>query len=320
MKLMINIDIVLGVALLLLYVVLFYEHSRRGERPLLYYALAFLTLSIGALINSVTYLASISAFVSFFWIGTIEMTLPEFFNKYGNEIRYLTVVPVVAYLYFVQYSPFLVIFINMIVLMIAGVVTYFSNERELKTVSFLVFLLAFLTIGLYKYPSVIYKVQAIVALVLGYLIATSSLKIEIPVPLEKTESVNLKPGVMFMEKVPSNILEMALVFSRNPPREENKERWFWVTKVQRSEQTVEPTNLVKMLTLATRYMEKGGIVVLDCLEYLILENGFDSVLKFLAHLRDYAILYNSTVIIVGSMDSFSEREKTLILRVIGEEK
>ncbi|HIP88806.1 MAG TPA: DUF835 domain-containing protein [Thermococcus paralvinellae] len=60
---------------------------------------------------------------------------------------------------------------------------------------------------------------------------------------------------------------------------------------------------------------KKSLIVIDGLEYLILENGFTPVMKFLSTLRDYALLYGATVILVGD-DSFLDEKERHFLRIL----
>ncbi len=59
-------------------------------------------------------------------------------------------------------------------------------------------------------------------------------------------------------------------------------------------------------------------ILLDGLEYLILENGFNAVFKFLTSLKDYAKLYN-TMILVPIKKNALDKKQYHILRVEFEE-
>jgi len=117
--------------------------------------------------------------------------------------------------------------------------------------------------------------------------------------------------------VPDNILEGALVFSR---MKRDLPNWFWITKLS-GERTISPTNLARMMDTAVKFMKssseigKKSLIVIDGLEYLILENGFTPVMKFLSTLRDYALLYGATVILVGD-DSFLDEKERHFLRIL----
>ncbi|MGC9060990.1 MAG: DUF835 domain-containing protein, partial [Thermoplasmata archaeon] len=57
---------------------------------------------------------------------------------------------------------------------------------------------------------------------------------------------------------------------------------------------------------------KGGVLVLDCIETLILENGFDKVVKFLKKIGDMAAVNGNTVLAVIN-DQSMEKEKLYVL-------
>lgn len=77
---------------------------------------------------------------------------------------------------------------------------------------------------------------------------------------------------------------------------------------------VPPTELHRLLHEAVQYLRERfeGTVVLDCLEYLVLYNGFESVVRFLHDLRDYVILYGGRLYIVTSLGVWNRREYALL--------
>ncbi|WP_052696180.1 DUF835 domain-containing protein [Palaeococcus ferrophilus] len=77
---------------------------------------------------------------------------------------------------------------------------------------------------------------------------------------------------------------------------------------------IPPTELHKLLHEAVQYLRERfeGTVVLDCLEYLVLYNGFESVVRFLHDLKDYVILYGGRLYIVTSPGVWSRREYALL--------
>ena len=87
------------------------------------------------------------------------------------------------------------------------------------------------------------------------------------------------------------------------------------------ENAIFPTNLALINELCVRYMrearEKGssGVIYINCLEYLKLYNNFTSILKFLHALRDYAILYDGSIIIEIDNAAWEERELTLLRQI-----
>jgi archaellum biogenesis ATPase FlaH len=64
------------------------------------------------------------------------------------------------------------------------------------------------------------------------------------------------------------------------------------------------------MNLITDFINKGkdSIVILEGLEYLIAQNNFDIVLKFIQTLRDLVLLENSRLIIPLNKDAFNQKE------------
>lgn len=157
---------------------------------------------------------------------------------------------------------------------------------------------------------------ALFALFLAYVSIKAFLDSSFIGEFEPSEvKLELNGGLTRMPSVPDDVLDGALVFSRT---REERPNWFWITKLS-GERTISPTNLAKMLDTAVKFMKraadagKNAVVVIDGLEYLILENGFTPVMKFLSTLRDYALLNGATVIVTGD-DSFLDERGRKILR------
>ncbi|NJE05842.1 DUF835 domain-containing protein [Thermococcus sp. M36] len=98
-------------------------------------------------------------------------------------------------------------------------------------------------------------------------------------------------------------------------------KWYLLTNIE-GENTISPTNLPKILSLSQRYLLESetlgitGVVVLDCVEYLIVHNGMTSVLKFMATLRDLVVLKGGTFIVVLDEGTLNRREYITIRRVL----
>ncbi|ASJ02597.1 hypothetical protein A3L09_04645 [Thermococcus profundus] len=95
---------------------------------------------------------------------------------------------------------------------------------------------------------------------------------------------------------------------------------FWVSKVSEGEMaegimTISPTDMGILIDLIRKYLEKGhSLVVIDCFEYLMMENGFESALKFLLSLKDYASKYGGTLVLVTDPSAYPEKEWRIITR------
>lgn len=146
-------------------------------------------------------------------------------------------------------------------------------------------------------------------------------KIEIIIP-EKTPSVvgMKKVTVADREKAKELLLKFesfpVLAFVREPVYPEP-----WKVHIITNatmENAIFPTDLALINELCVRYMreirEKGGsgVIYINCVEYLKVYNPFNSILKLLNSVRDYAILYNGTVIIEIDERAWEERELALL--------
>jgi hypothetical protein len=85
----------------------------------------------------------------------------------------------------------------------------------------------------------------------------------------------------------------------------------WVSKVP-SEDAVEPTRLPYLLEKLKAFLQSADIdkvILMDCVEYLMIENGDQAVFKFLTNLKDLALL-NRGILLVP-VDKNALDEKTL---------
>ncbi len=111
-----------------------------------------------------------------------------------------------------------------------------------------------------------------------------------------------------------------LIVSRHPP-EAIRERLnikrtpvLWLTTV-RDRNAVSPTRLEFLLQTMVNFMRKTKdpkVIFLDGVEYLILENGFVPVFKFLTTLKDHTTFYNTIVIVPLDVESLDEKSRHLL--------
>lgn len=99
-------------------------------------------------------------------------------------------------------------------------------------------------------------------------------------------------------------------------------RYYFVTTAgDEQENAISPTDLGKISELSYRYLkateEKGrGIILIDCVEYLLMYNELNSILKFLTKLRDFVKLYRGTLVLVIEKEALGERDYSLIERLL----
>lgn len=113
-----------------------------------------------------------------------------------------------------------------------------------------------------------------------------------------------------------------LIVSRNPPdvvRERlgiEKTPILWLTTIE-DKNAVSPTRLEFLLQTLVNFMRKTEdpkVIFLDGVEYLMLENGFASVFKFLTTLKDYASLHNTVIVVPLTEEGMDERNLKLLQR------
>jgi len=156
-----------------------------------------------------------------------------------------------------------------------------------------------------------------------------------PVPIVKEEiktktEVILDPGVYLCpnkdtccEYFTSLLKDRSgLIISRDPPEiiretlELKETPILWITKIENKD-AVYPTNLAYLMQTLVDFMKSKNlpkVILLDGLEYLILENTFASVFKFLTTLKDYAMLYDSIILVPIESRTYAERNLHLLLR------
>ncbi|MCO6040863.1 DUF835 domain-containing protein [Thermococcus alcaliphilus] len=136
----------------------------------------------------------------------------------------------------------------------------------------------------------------------------------------------LKPGVMIIKPEEYNTIKEklekvpVLAFVRSLHVPESWNAFFITTTGERN--SIFPTDLAKIVDITVRYLreakEKGfeGIIVIDCPEYLKTYNGFEALVKFLASLKDFTLLYNGVLILVIEEEAWEKRELKILKRVL----
>ncbi|KUH31929.1 hypothetical protein APY94_11455 [Thermococcus celericrescens] len=88
----------------------------------------------------------------------------------------------------------------------------------------------------------------------------------------------------------------------------------WVSTVQHGD-AVSPTKLEVIMDNLRRFLETANIdkvILIDCVEYFILENGEDAVLKFITSIKDFATLNRGLVIVTVDKESLNERTFSIL--------
>jgi len=115
-----------------------------------------------------------------------------------------------------------------------------------------------------------------------------------------------RPGVafaMFNEAVKHQAQGM-VVTREHPNRlkqthEFDAARILWLTR-RVGENHVDPTELIRLSMTISKFIEgtKKTVVLVEGLEYLITQNDFETVLRFVNHLHDFVLAHDCAVIIV----------------------
>ncbi|MBP1911214.1 DUF835 domain-containing protein [Thermococcus stetteri] len=157
--------------------------------------------------------------------------------------------------------------------------------------------------------------------------------VEVPGKPEEVEpGVYLVPSPLGLEVLQKLLRgRTAVILSRSKPDElrgslgVERVPIFWLTPVECPDHCIHPRRLEYILQSLVNFMKREAIpklVYLDGIEYLVVENGFLPVLKFLSTLKDYAVLNNTVVLIPVEESTFGAREWSLLERefkLLGEE-
>ncbi|WP_283218005.1 DUF835 domain-containing protein, partial [Thermococcus sibiricus] len=201
----------------------------------------------------------------------------------------------------------------------------YGRKITYLTIALAVFGLHLLPIPIiYIYPSEIYPligygVSAAVIVLLTFLtIRLTSSEEFLRLKTMEIHEVEIEPGVRIInqeeyKKIKEKLKDVpVLAFVRalnNIP--ENWTYYFVTTATKESKvEAISPMNLERMTELSYKYLkameEAGsrGIILIDCLEYLIMYNEFTSVIKFLNKLKDFVVSHKGTLILVAERDAF----------------
>lgn len=93
--------------------------------------------------------------------------------------------------------------------------------------------------------------------------------------------------------------------------------FLWLS-YEKTEDSIDPSNLEKLEFLVHEFISahEGAVVLLDGVEYLVLQNSFGNTLKFLQSLNDQIILKKATLIIPLDPTSLDKKELSLLEREV----
>ncbi|MGD2249614.1 MAG: DUF835 domain-containing protein [Candidatus Methanofastidiosia archaeon] len=176
----------------------------------------------------------------------------------------------------------------------------------------------------------------------GFIDRTRTIIEPVPEKMLKTEFkhwLDPKKGYIVLEKEPAKSFQIfvdlvthgvpGFVVTREPP-ESLKQKYqllrtpvLWLSRSD-AENTISPDSFSKLIYVIKDFTKKSeeSVILLEGLEYLIAQTGFDTVLTYLHELKDTIVMNNSRVIMPFHKETipgteFSMLEKEFI--VIGEE-
>jgi hypothetical protein len=114
------------------------------------------------------------------------------------------------------------------------------------------------------------------------------------------------PGLCITRQFPDRVKEAHKV---------EKARIIWLSQTP-GEGHHNPTAIGPLATLIARYVEgqKESAVIFDGLEYLMVNNGFAQILKFVEHVNELVMRSKTIMIIPLSADAFDKKEMALLER------
>lgn len=141
------------------------------------------------------------------------------------------------------------------------------------------------------------------------------------------KKVELEPGLYLCkencEEIANHLIltRPSMVVSREPKEKLKRSlilddvTFWWLSKVE-GDNVIAPTRLPFLSYNITEFLEshERPFIYLDGLEYLILENGFETVFKLLTSIKDQAVLKNGVILARISSDAYDLREYRLLMR------
>ncbi|NJE07019.1 DUF835 domain-containing protein [Thermococcus sp. M39] len=334
---------------------LLYIFHSGNRKSTLILALAWLsaTVSIVFDIVSIHELNSIfeALFASLLFYGILRVIEEEAFCPIPTEFSYVASVPLVMTLYLIgitnlrNTSEWLMSIgipygLSGFYIFLAGVLTVSISRIYCKKATLLAISLMLYGIHDMDYP-LLRPVEwfAPIGFVLGALftfMASYSIiqfvrteRFQELLKKEESQKIEIETGVLIVDedtykRIKESLRDFeVLAFLRDISDVPEKWEAYFITHITGKDvKTISPTNLAKIAELANRYLRataavnKQGVIVIDCLEYLIMYNSFESIVKFLSSLRDFIILYNGSLLLVTNPSAWSKKEWALLKRLL----
>ncbi len=103
-----------------------------------------------------------------------------------------------------------------------------------------------------------------------------------------------------------------LAVTRKPDLLKEKDvPYVWITKLN-VDNGVPPTKLAPLLQYIVDKADGDTVVLIDCVEYLIIENEFKAAFKFMTTLKDHLSAKGATLILIINRKTIDKRELALL--------
>jgi len=103
-------------------------------------------------------------------------------------------------------------------------------------------------------------------------------------------------------------------------------RIIWLTKSEdvtppAGDRYLSPTNLVVLASAIKEFLDEdsGGVIVFEGLEYLITQNGFESILKFIQRVNEYVMTSGGIMLVSANPEAMAGRQYKLLAREMSHE-
>ena len=129
----------------------------------------------------------------------------------------------------------------------------------------------------------------------------------------------LSPDAYITESLIRSILPLLrgrriLAITRHPQvYKEHGVPYIWISNVP-AENAVRPTELAPILHKVLSSVDENTFVIVDGLEYLILNNGFEPVMKFLLALKDNLLTKNAGIVVTIDPKTIDKKQLNILKR------
>jgi len=87
----------------------------------------------------------------------------------------------------------------------------------------------------------------------------------------------------------------------------------WLTNVK-AKDAMDPTDLERLMQSIEKFLDEGRVLIIDALEYLIVQNNYKTILKFIQSLNSMVVLKKSMLIIPVNPSALDTKELALLER------